>query len=128
MYPENLRYTKDHEWIRVSGSEGIIGVSFFAQKELGDVVYVELPKPGDKLKAGDEFGTIESVKAVSELYAPVTGEVVAVNEALADHPEIINEDPYDRGWMVRVKLDNEAEVSGLMDSTAYKAFAGGSGD
>lgn len=127
MYPDNLRYTQEHEWIRVTGSEGTIGVTFFAQKELGDVVFVELPKPGQKLGTGDEFGTIESVKAVSELYAPVAGEVIAVNEALADHPEIVNEDPYDRGWMIRVKLDDEAEPAKLMDAAGYQAFVGEKG-
>ena len=101
MYPDNLRYTKEHEWVKASDGEATIGVTFFAQKELGDVVYVELPEVGRKLKAGEEFGTIESVKAVSELYAPVSGEVVAANEALADKPEIVNEDSYDRGWMIR---------------------------
>jgi len=128
MYPDNLRYTKEHEWIRVSGSEGTIGVSFFAQKELGDVVFVELPKPGTKLAAGDEFGTIESVKAVSELYSPVAGEVIEVNEALSDNPEIVNEDPYDRGWMIRVKLADESEPAKLMDAAAYKALVGEKGD
>ena len=128
MYPDNLRYTKDHEWIRVSGSEGTIGVSFFAQKELGDVVFVELPKPGTKLAAGDEFGTIESVKAVSELYAPVSGEVIEVNETLSDNPEIVNEDPYDRGWMLRVKLADESEPGKLMDAAAYRALVGEKGD
>lgn len=127
MYPDNIRYTREHEWVRVSGSQGTIGVSFFAQKELGDVVFVDLPKAGQMLAAGDEFGTIESVKAVSELYAPVTCEVIAVNEALTEHPEIVNEDPYDRGWMIRVRLTNESELSGLMDSAAYKSFIGDKG-
>jgi glycine cleavage system H protein len=127
MYPDNLRYTKEHEWVKTSGDEATIGVTFFAQKELGDVVYVELPEVGRKLKAGEEFGTIESVKAVSELYAPVSGEVVAANEALADKPEIVNEDSYDRGWMIRIKVDNPSEVESLMDVAAYKNLIGDSG-
>jgi glycine cleavage system H protein len=127
MYPDNLRYTKDHEWISVKETTGTIGVTHFAQKELGDVVFVELPEVGRKLKAGDEFGTIESVKAVSEVYAPVTGEVVEVNKALVDHPEIVNEDPYGRGWILKVKLSAPAEASSLMDAAAYQTFLAGQG-
>jgi glycine cleavage system H protein len=127
MYPDNLRYTKDHEWVSVKETTGTIGVTHFAQKELGDVVFVELPEVGRKLKAGDEFGTIESVKAVSEVYAPVTGEVVEVNKALVDHPEIVNEDPYGRGWILKVKLSEPAEASSLMDAAAYQTFLTGQG-
>ncbi|HZE89431.1 MAG TPA: glycine cleavage system protein GcvH [Verrucomicrobiae bacterium] len=125
MYPDNLRYTKDHEWVSVKDATGTVGVTHFAQKELGDVVFVELPEVGKKLKAGDEFGTIESVKAVSEVYAPVAGEVVEVNGALVDHPEIVNEDPYGRGWILKVRLDSPAEAASLMDAAAYQAFLAG---
>jgi len=125
MYPDNLRYTKDHEWISVKEAMGTIGVTHFAQKELGDVVFVELPEVGRKLKAGEEFGTIESVKAVSEVYAPVTGEVLEVNQALVDHPEIVNEDPYGRGWILKIRLSSPAEVSSLMDAAAYQTFIAG---
>jgi glycine cleavage system H protein len=127
MYPDNLRYTKDHEWVSVSGSEGTIGVTFFAQKELGDVVFVELPDVGRTLKAGEEIGTIESVKAVSEIYSPVTGEVVAVNGDLNDHPEIINQDPYVKGWILKVKLADTGEAGSLMDAAAYQTFVAGKG-
>ena len=127
MYPDNLRYTKEHEWVSLSGSEGTIGVTFFAQKELGDVVFVELPDVGRKVKAGEEFGTIESVKAVSEVYAPVTGEVIAVNKDLVDHPEIINQDPYSRGWILKVRLDDPAEASSLMDAAGYRTFVADKG-
>lgn len=127
MYPDNLRYTKDHEWVSVSGSEGTIGVTFFAQKELGDVVFVELPEVGRKLKAGEELGTIESVKAVSEVYCPVSAEVIAVNADLNDHPEIVNQDPYGRGWILKVKLADPAEAGSLMDAAAYKTFVADKG-
>jgi len=127
MYPDNLRYTKDHEWVSLKETTGTIGVTHFAQKELGDVVFVELPEVGRKIKAGEEFGTIESVKAVSEVYAPVTGEVVEVNKALVDHPEIVNEDPYGRGWILKVRLTAPAEVSSLMDAAAYQTFLAGQG-
>ncbi|MBI3449800.1 MAG: glycine cleavage system protein GcvH [Acidobacteria bacterium] len=125
MYPDNLRYTKDHEWVSVKEATGTIGVTHFAQKELGDVVFVELPEVGKKLKTGDEFGTIESVKAVSEVYAPVTGEVVEVNGALVDHPEIVNEDPYGRGWILKVRMDSPSEAAALMDARGYQAFLAG---
>jgi glycine cleavage system H protein len=127
MYPDNLRYSKDHEWVSVAGPEGTVGVTWFAQKELGDVVYVELPAVGRKLQAGDEFGTIESVKAVSEIYAPVSGEVVAVNEELVDHPEIVNQDPYGRGWILKVHLSDPGQAASLMDAAAYQAFIAGKG-
>lgn len=127
MYPDNLRYTKEHEWVLVKETTGTIGVTHFAQKELGDVVFVELPEVGRKIKAGEEFGTIESVKAVSEIYAPVSGEVIEVNKALVDHPEIVNEDPYGRGWILKVRLSSAAEVSSLMDAAAYQTFIAGQG-
>lgn len=123
MYPADLKYTKDHEWVRVEGDTGTIGITNFAQQQLGDVVYVDLPEVGTSLSAGQTFGTIESVKAVSELYAPVTGDVVEVNTALKDAPESINSTPHD-AWMIKVRLANAAETSGLMDAAAYKTHTG----
>jgi glycine cleavage system H protein len=122
MYPSDYRYTKDHEWIKVSGDTGTGGITDYAQHELGDVVFVELPPVGTKITAGKTFGTIESVKAVSEIYAPVSGEVVDTNTALTKSPEIVNSDPHGAGWLVKIKLSNPAEVSGLMDAAAYQAF------
>lgn len=123
MYPADLKYTKDHEWVRVDGDTGAIGITNFAQLQLGDVVYVDLPEVGAQLSAGQTFGTIESVKAVSELYAPVTGEVVEVNTALKDKPEDINGKPHDT-WMIKVRLASSAETSGLMDAAAYQSHTG----
>jgi glycine cleavage system H protein len=122
--PENLKYTKDHEWVRTEGAFGWIGITDYAQGELGDIVYVELPAAGTALQHGKTFGTIEAVKAVSDLYAPVSGEVVEVNKEIHDHPETVNKDPYGKGWMVKVRLSNPAEVSGLMDSAAYRSLIG----
>jgi glycine cleavage system H protein len=121
MYPADLKYTKDHEWIRVSGNEAHVGITDYAQKQLGDVVFVELPDVGRRVKQGEVFGTIESVKAVSELFSPVGGEVIEVNNALADHPEKVNSDPH-ATWMVRLRIDNANEVSSLLDSAAYSDF------
>ncbi len=126
MYPDGLKYTKDHEWIAAQDGEGTIGVTFFAQKELGDIVFVELPEIGRRLGQGEEFGTIESVKAVSEVYCPVSGEVVAVNGELRDHPELVNQDPYQKGWLLRLRLSKPAELAALMDAAAYQAHVGGS--
>jgi glycine cleavage system H protein len=123
MYPADLKYTKDHEWIRVDGDTGTIGITNFAQQQLGDVVYVDLPEVGTRLSAGETFGTIESVKAVSELYAPVSGEVVDVNAALKDKPEDVNARPHD-SWMIKVRLANAAETAGLMDAAAYQSHTG----
>ncbi len=120
--PENLRYSKDHEWIRVEGDTGTVGITDHAQDSLGDVVYVELPKVGDAFEAHGAFGSVESVKAVSELFLPVAGEVVAVNEALQDEPERVNSDPYGDGWMIRVRLSNPGEVDGLLDAAEYEDF------
>jgi glycine cleavage system H protein len=122
MYPSDYRYTKDHEWIKADGATGTIGITDYAQKELGDVVFVELPKAGTKLKAGAMFGTIESVKAVSEIYSPVSGEVTEINAVLADSPEQINTDPHGAAWLVRIRLDNPQEISSLMDAVAYQAY------
>lgn len=117
-YPAGLKYTKDHEWLELSGDQGKVGITDFAQAQLGDVVYLELPEVGTTLKAGDTFGNIESVKAVSELYAPVSGEVVEVNAALKEKPEAVNTDPH-TSWMVVIKLSNPAEVGQLLDVTQY---------
>ena len=121
-YPADYRYTKEHEWVRVSGNTATIGITDYAQNELGDVVFVELPKVGAKITAGQSFGTVESVKAVSEIYAPASGDVVEANTALADKPEEINKDPHGAAWLIKVKLANPAEVNGLMDAAAYEAY------
>jgi glycine cleavage system H protein len=120
-YPTDLKYTKDHEWIRLDGGTGTVGITDFAQQQLGDVVYVELPEVGAQLTAGQVFGTIESVKAVSELYAPVTGEVVEVNTRLKDKPEDVNGKPHET-WMVKVKLASAGDAEALMDAAAYEAL------
>jgi glycine cleavage system H protein len=122
--PENVKYTKDHEWIRVEGDFGWIGITDFAQGELGDVVFVELPKVGAKVFKGKSFGTIEAVKAVSDLYAPAAGEVVELNKVVQDSPEVVNKDPYGEGWMVKVKITNTSDLSSLLDATAYKNLTG----
>ena len=122
--PENLRYTKDHEWILATGGIGTVGITDHAQGELGDVVFVELPAVGKAFQQHDSFGTIEAVKAVSDLYCPVTGSIVEVNQELAANPELVNKDPYGKGWMVKIKLANAGELSGLLDPTAYKALIG----
>jgi glycine cleavage system H protein len=123
-FPENLKYTKDHEWIRIEGDTGTIGITEYAQSELGDVVFVELPSVGKTMKAHEAFGTIEAVKAVSDLYAPISGTVIEVNAALGDEPETVNKDPYNAGWMVKVKLLDPQEVIGLLDAAGYKAIIG----
>ena len=120
-YPADLKYTKEHEWIRVDGNTGTIGITDFAQQQLGDVVYVELPDVGSTITAGQVFGTIESVKAVSELFAPVTGEVTETNGSLKDRPDAVNSKPHET-WMVKVKLANSGEVASLMDAKAYEAL------
>jgi glycine cleavage system H protein len=123
MYPAELKYTKDHEWVRVDGDTGVVGITNFAQQQLGDVVYVDLPEVGTKLSAGQTFGTIESVKAVSELYAPVSGEVVEINADLKDKPEQVNSTPHE-AWMIKGRLSNPGEASGLLDSSAYQSLTG----
>ena len=120
-YPADLKYTKEHEWIRIDGGTGAIGITDFAQQQLGDVVYVELPDVGATMTAGQVFGTIESVKAVSELFAPVTGEVIETNGSLKDRPDAVNSKPHDT-WMVKVKLANPADAASLMDAVAYEAL------
>jgi glycine cleavage system H protein len=120
-YPDDLRYTKEHEWIRVDGDTATIGITDYAQQQLGDVVFVELPDVGRPLRVGEAFGTIESVKAVSELFAPMSGEVLEVNPALRDHPERVNSEPHE-AWMVKIRLSDPAAASSLMDSSAYQSF------
>ena len=121
MYPSDLKYTKDHEWLRIEGGEATVGITDFAQRQLGDVVFVELPDVGRKLKQGEVFGTIESVKAVSELFSPVSGEVIAVNGDLGSHPEAVNGKPHDT-WMIRIKTADGAEAGSLLDADAYSAL------
>jgi glycine cleavage system H protein len=121
-YPANYRYTKEHEWVDVMGDVATIGITDYAQHELGDVVFVELPKVGAKIEAAKTFGTVESVKAVSDIYAPASGEVVEANESLHNTPEKINTDPHGAGWLIKVRLAKPAEVGSLMDATAYEAY------
>lgn len=123
-FPDNLKYTKDHEWILVEGDTGTVGITDYAQGELGDVVFVELPAVGKKLNQHDSFGTIEAVKAVSDLYAPVSGEVIETNSILEKTPEIVNKEPYGGGWMVKIKLSNKGELAGLLDAAGYRALIG----
>jgi glycine cleavage system H protein len=121
-FPSNLKYTKDHEWIRVDGEFGWVGITDYAQGELGDVVFVELPAVGTKVERGKAFGTIEAVKAVSDLYAPVSGEVVELNKAVQDRPELVNKEPYEGGWMIKMKLSKAEELDELLDAEAYKTL------
>jgi len=118
MYPSNLKYTKDHEWISIEGNEATIGITDFAQGQLGDIVFVELPAVGRQLAAGEAFGTVESVKAVSELFAPMSGEVTAVNAELGTHPELVNSKPHD-AWMIKIRPSSPAEAGSLLDADAY---------
>ena len=122
MYPTDYRYTKDHEWIKVEGSVGTIGITDYAQNELGDVVFAELPKVGAAMKAGESFGTIESVKAVSEIYTPVSGEIAEINSKLVEAPETINKDPHGSAWLVKIRLSDPKEVASLMDAAAYEIY------
>ncbi len=122
MYPEELLYTKDHEWISVQDDIGIVGITDYAQKELGEIVFIELPEMGETFEANEPFGSVESVKAVSEIYCPVSGEVIEVNEALVGRPEVINEDPYGEAWMIKIKLSNPDELEDLMTAEEYEAY------
>lgn len=123
-FPDDLRYTKDHEWLRLEGNDGVIGITDFAQDALGDVVFVELPAVGAVLTQGQAFGVVESNKTVSDLFAPVSGRVTAVNQALRDEPEQVNADPYGAGWMIRIALTKREEVDGLLDAAGYEASVG----
>lgn len=125
MVPDDRKYTQEHEWVQVEDGVGTIGVTDFAANELGDVVFVELPEPGSEFSQGDTVGTIESVKAVADIYLPVSGEIVAINEAVVDSPELINSDPLDEGWMIKVRLSEATEVDQLMDASAYGEILGG---
>jgi glycine cleavage system H protein len=124
MYPENFRYTKEHEWVSVDGDTGTIGITDHAQTELGDIVYVDLPRVGTAASRGKTFGSVESVKAVSDIYAPVSGEVVAVNELLATNPEKLNEDPHGSAWLVKVRLSATDELSNLLSAADYQTYIG----
>jgi glycine cleavage system H protein len=123
-YPGNLRYTKDHEWIRVEGDEATVGITEFAQHELGDIVYVEVETIGQHMEEGSVFGTVEAVKTVSDLFLPLTGTITELNPKLAANPELVNSDPYGDGWMVKIKLDDAAAADSLMDAAAYEQLVG----
>jgi len=123
---ENLKYSEEHEWVFVEGNVATIGITEYAQGELGDVVFVELPSEGDTFYADDEFGTIEAVKAVSSLFSPVDGEVIEVNTELEDSPELVNKDPYGKGWMIKLKIEDESQLSDLLDSVSYDQLIAGS--
>lgn len=121
-FPKHLRYTKDHEWIKLEGNTATVGITDFAQRELGDIVYVEVETVGKSLKAGDVFGTVEAVKTVSDLFLPVSGTITELNKSLANSPESVNNDPYGEGWMIKMTVDNPADVENLMDAAAYEAM------
>jgi glycine cleavage system H protein len=123
-FPKDIRYTKDHEWIRISGDTGVVGITDYAQGELGDIVFVELPAKGKTVKQGESMGTIEAVKAVSDIYAPVSGEVVDTNPDLEKNSELVNKDPYGKGWMVKLRLTGKEEAAKLLDDAAYRALIG----
>lgn len=125
MYPSDFNYTKDHEWVKIEGNKATIGITDFAQKQLGDVVYVELPKVGTHLNVHQSIGVIESVKAVSDIYSPISGEVILVNEDLSNSPELINQDPHGKGWIIRVKVENKTDVEKLMTAADYEKFLEG---
>jgi glycine cleavage system H protein len=124
MYPDNLRYSKEHEWVRVEGDTGTIGITDYAQQELGDIVYVDLPKVGTRLEQGKAAGSVESVKAVSDIYAPVSGEVTEINPALADAPEKLNADPHGEAWLMKIKLSAPGEVEKLLSAAEYQTYIG----
>ena len=121
-FPQNLKYTNEHEWIRVEGEEAVVGITDYAQSQLGDIVFVECETVGDALEAGETFGTVEAVKTVSDLYLPVAGEVLEFNEELEGEPELVNKDPYGKGWIVKIKISDETELDGLLNADAYKAI------
>ena len=127
MYPDDFFFAESHEWIKIEGDIGTVGISDFAQKQLGDVVYVELPEDGQQISSGEEAGVVESVKAASDVYSPVAGEVIAVNENLADAPEQVNSDPYGEGWLMRLQPDDSTRIEELLDASAYDAVVQGEG-
>ena len=124
MYPENFRYTKEHEWVLVEGDTGTIGITDHAQEELGDIVYVDLPKADAHVEQGKSLGSVESVKAVSDIYSPVSGDVIEINQSLADRPETLNSEPHGAGWLVKLRLSAPAEVEGLMSAAQYQEYIG----
>jgi glycine cleavage system H protein len=124
MYPENYRYTKEHEWVRLEGDMGTVGITFHAQKELGDIVYADLPKPGTLVERGKAMGSVESVKAVSEIYSPVSGEVVEANETLAAAPEKLNQDPHGEAWLVKIRVSAPSEIDALLSAADYQSYVG----
>ena len=123
-FPSELKYTKDHEWVKIEGNEAFIGITDFAQRELGDIVYIDINTVGDEVSKDDVFGTVEAVKTVSDLFMPVTGTVLEINAALNDNPELVNSDPYGQGWMVKVAVSEASQVDGLLTADAYKALVG----
>ena len=123
-FPEDVKYTADHEWIRIAGPTGTVGITDYAQSELGDIVFIEIPAAGTPVEKGKSFGTIEAVKAVSDVFAPVSGIVEEVNTNIKDHPEVVNKDPYDHGWLVKIKISEPAQLDTLLDVQAYKALVG----
>ena len=123
--PGNLKYTKDHEWLKVEGDQALVGISDYAQHELGDIVFIEVETVGEILQKGESFGTIEAVKTVSDMFMPVSGEILAYNEALTAKPEILNQDPYEAGWVIRIKINNPDEIGQLLSATDYTALIGG---
>ena len=123
-FPENLRYTKDHEWVRLDGETAFVGITDFAQKELGDIVYVEVETVGKTLQSSDVFGTVEAVKTVSDLYMPISGTIQELNAALSNEPELVNTDPYGKGWMIKIKPSNKAEIDALMSAADYNKLVG----
>lgn len=127
MYPENFRYTKEHEWVRVDGDTGVVGITDHAQEQLGDIVYVDLPKPGTRVEKGKTLGSVESVKAVSDIFAPVSGEVLEVNDALATSPEKLNADPHGEAWLVKIKLSAPGEIQQLLSAGDYQNYVGAEG-
>lgn len=120
--PESLKYSKEHEWVRIEGNKAYIGITDFAQEELGDIVFVELPEKGIHVQANTVFGTVESVKTVSDLFAPVSGKILSINSELEDSPERVNEKPYDSGWMIEIEMDNPSELANLLDANEYSQF------
>lgn len=123
-FPADLKYSKEHEWLRVEGEHGVIGITDFAQKELGDIIYVDIDTVGENIGKDSIFGTVEAVKTVSDLFMPVSGEIVEFNEQLKSHPELVNSDPYGQGWMIKIKISNPDEIAQLMDSGAYQSVIG----